>query len=420
MITINSQFNDKIKKSLFYRFTGYSLIALLLAMPFVDFLTILAREHGYSSLERISLAYRAISLVPLAILCSVGANTKSLILLLAFWFSFFALLVGHAFFGLGNTHEIAESLLLLLKFFLFFLFFQSFRSLYKLEPNRLKNFFLLADTLILIYVLSIILGSLFQIDYLRYYDNGRWGVKGIIISGNEASAFLLVSLAWFLIKEKSMTNKLGTLAVVFALVLSGTKASIVGMFILLFGSLWASGGIRFLYKALLLFILSVAISTLTYRINENIQIAVNNTLAYFEYQYYNHANMSIISLALSGRDIKLDRVYELIFNYAPWSLLIGGYPVAGYTVEMDIFDLIALMGFLGAAIYLYYWCLCWKNVCKQQDIYLKKFKFVFLFTFISLAFLGGHMFYSAVAAPLLALLAIKLAYYPHRRNVRTP
>ncbi|MOA18847.1 hypothetical protein D3C78_1391890 [compost metagenome] len=190
------------------------------------------------------------------------------------------------------------------------------------------------------------------------------------------------------------------------------------MFMLLLGALWARGGISFIYKSLLLIIFAIAASILTYRFNSDVQLAVNETLAYFEYQYHNQANRSITTLALSGRDIKLDRVYETIFTYAPWTLLIGGYPVAGYTIEMDLFDLIALMGIFGATAYLYCWCLCWETKCKQQDTYLKKFKAVFLFTFVSLAFLGGHMFYSAVAAPLLALLAIRLAYYqhPHSRN----
>jgi hypothetical protein len=192
-----------------------------------------------------------------------------------------------------------------------------------------------------------------------------------------------------------------------AMILSGTKASILGLLMLTLGALWSKNPISFIYKGTIFVLIFIAITFLLYNYNISFQDAVLKTFSYFEYQYYHFANGSLVSLALSGRDIKLYTVYSSILENEILSLIIGGYPIAGYTVEMDVFDLIPLVGFFGTIFYFFIWFSYWNKKSTNLKIYQKRLKRVFLFVFIFLAFFGGHMFSSAVAAPFIALLSIK-------------
>jgi len=400
--------NHNVKSSALFKLAGYFLFILLLAMPVADFFTVVSREYGHSAFERASLIYRALILVALTILCSVGITRRKVIVFVLFFFGNVSLLL--AYIGSGSDFGVfAESLLLLLKFFLFFLFYQGYLSLHTSGGLKLDRFYKLADFLMIGYAAAIVAGAAFSIDSFSYYESGRWGVKGIVVAGNEASALLIVSLAWFLMKDKSIANMLSTALIMVAMIISGTKASMAGLFMLVLGFYWASGRLTSLYKIPLFIALVSIVFLWLYHSSNAIQYAVASTWAYFEYQFYHHAQGSILSLLLSGRDLKLGQVYELIFYYSPWSLIIGGYPVAGYTVEMDFFDLIALLGIVGSFIYIYSWLRCWASKQKATDS-RRRFKFFFLGTFLLLAFLGGHMFYSAVAAPFLALLAFRFSY----------
>ncbi|KMN09781.1 hypothetical protein TU84_10920 [Pseudomonas helleri] len=308
--------------------------------------------------------------------------------------------------------------MLLLKFYVIFLFFYGFTAL--LNSRLISNEQLTRITTFLIYVysLAIVFGAVFGVALMRYYDTDRWGVKGIIISGNEASGVLLVSLAWSMLQFSRSQSRTLLPLVIAALLLSGTKSSIIGMLILFVGYYIAKGGISSIIKMCFSALLLILASGYFYLYFDAVQEAVAKSADYFEYQYYNFANKSLITLALSGRDLKLYTVYNEIINDYPVALFIGGFPVGSYSTEMDFFDLLALSGIFGVLIYTYYWLRIWK----KQFIYNKfesRFRLAFVITFIALGFLGGHMFYSAVTAPLLASLAISFRENQIRNKRKT-
>jgi hypothetical protein len=375
-------------------------------MPFADFLSVYARDINHSSLERISLFYRFFIFLCLLIICSASITKKMLTIIISL-FIFISVFIGKYIYSMYDETLLLESILLFIKFYMFFLFFEGFTSIQKNNVINITHIFIFFNALILIYVAPIILGSLFNIELFKYYDSERWGVKGIIVSGNEASAFLLSSLTWFFLNKKSFFNSICILVVMSAMILSGTKASILGLLMLTLGALWSKNPISFIYKGTIFVLIFIAITFLLYNYNISFQDAVLKTFSYFEYQYYHFANGSLVSLALSGRDIKLYTVYSSILENEILSLIIGGYPIAGYTVEMDVFDLIPLVGFFGTIFYFFIWFSYWNKKSTNLKIYQKRLKRVFLFVFIFLAFFGGHMFSSAVAAPFIALLSIK-------------
>lgn len=404
------------KKSLFFKLSGYGLIICVALMPLADFFTIYARSIESSTFERASLMYRTAIVIFACIICSITAK-KSKTHLLKFFILFQLIIWTYPILTQKiDISSTTESSLLLLKFYVIFLFFYSFSSILKYKLITNQQLSTITTVLIYTYSSAIIIGAVFGFSLMRYYDTERWGVKGIIISGNEASGVLLVSLAWALLQLSRAKNKLLLPIVTVAILLSGTKSSVIGMFLLLAGYYIARGGVSSIIKMCVTATAIVIFSAFCYLYFPVVQEAVSNSLGYFEYQYYNFAGESWITLALSGRDMKLATVYSQIINNYPIAFIIGGFPIGNYSTEMDFFDLLALTGIFGLAIYTYQWLKLWKTQSVPNKFEMK-FRRVFILSFIVLGFLGGHMFYSAVTAPLLAALAISFRdnYQPNLR-----
>lgn len=393
------------KKSLFFKLSGYGLVICVALMPLADFFTIYARSIDSSTFERASLMYRTTIVIFTCIICSITAkkgSTHSLKFFIIFQFIIWTYPILTQRIDISST---AESSLLLLKFYLVFLFFYSFSSILKYNLITNQHLSTITTTLIYTYSLAIIIGTVFGFSMMRYYDTERWGVKGIIISGNEASGVLLVSLAWALLQLSRSKNKLLLPIVIVAILLSGTKSSVTGMILLLAGYYIARGGVSSIIRMCITATAITIFSSFCYLYFPVVQDAVSKSFGYFEHQYYNFAGESWITLALSGRDIKLANVYIQIINDYPIALIFGGFPIGNYSTEMDFFDLLALTGIFGLAIYTYQWLKLWKAQSTPNKFEMK-FRRAFILSFIALGFLGGHMFYSAVTAPLLAALAI--------------
>lgn len=388
----------------------YLLFILLIFMPFADFLTVLARESQISNLERFSLFYRSVLFSVLLLFSAVSITKKELSILFLFLFGCISLLSNFILIdALSDSRVLIESILLLLKFFLFFLFYQAFLIIRKSRYIKIDSFFLLAEWLLVIYALAIVLGAVFSIDLFKYYDSERWGFKGIIIAGNEASALLIIAYAWFLIKTKNIFNTMILGLIIAAMFFSGTKASIGGVIMLTTGLFLSQNPLKALLK-IPFFILSIFIILyFLYIFESNVRDNMFRTFLYFQYQFDNFSNGSFLTVILSGRNYKLYEVFSSIMNNVPLAFLLGGYPVAGFSIEMDFFDLMALLGIFGSLFYFYFWLKCWREKI-VHDISLNFFRGFFIFTFAMLAFTGGHMFYSAVAAPFLALLSLRFTH----------
>jgi len=393
------------KKSLFFKLSGYGLIICVALMPLADFFTIYARSIESATFERASLIYRTAIVIFACVICSITAK-KNKTHLLKFFVLFQMIIWTYPIINQQiDISSTSESSLLLLKFYVIFLFFHGFSAILKYGIITNHQLSKIIAFLIYTYSLAILIGAIFGLSLLRYYDTERWGVKGIIISGNEASGVLIVSLAWALLQFSRAKNKALLPVVIVAILLSGTKSAVIGMSLLLAGYYISRGGVSNIIKMCLAATAIVFFSTFCYLYFPVVQEAVLSSMNYFEYQYYNFANQSWITLALSGRDIKLGTVYNQIINNYPIALIFGGFPIGNYSTEMDFFDLLALSGLLGLSIYTYYWLKLWKSQAIPNK-FENKFRRAFVFSFITLGFLGGHMFYSAVTAPLLAALAI--------------
>lgn len=385
---------------------GYFLIACIFLMPIFDFFAVYSRYIGNDSLERISLVGRAAILLFLLFLYAYGVPRKRVLLFCSFLLTQWLLWLNQVIRPNLEIGETLETSLMLLKFFLFFAFYDGMLLLIKNRAISEIFVYRVFTILIFVYSLAIVVGPFFDIEMFRYYSTDRWGFKGIVISGNEASALLIVSFAWSMLYCKGKSAVIIRLVVVMAMIFSGTKASIAGLVLLtisFFAARFKISSVLYLFLAV---VISFIASFLAFNFIEGVEHAVVSTFSYFSYQFYNIANESLISLLLSGRDYKLDVVYSEIFRSYPWVLVLGGYPVASYTTEMDFFDLLAISGTIGVVIYFISWFGSW-SITSHCDAFKRRFMLFFLVTFSVLAFLGGHMFYSAVAAPFLACFAVR-------------
>jgi hypothetical protein len=385
------------------------VLSLLVLSPCSDFISVYGRYVGNGSLERMSLASRSI-LVGWTFVLVVAAYKFSIYSAVRIFIVVVPLIsvcTTSLFCYIGTTKDFLETILVVIKLQTFFIFFYAFKTLIVTERSKKVSYYFF-DALYSIYCVAIFLGAVLNIEmFHNYNETERFGVKGLIIAGNEASGFLLIGLMWFLLrleKEKKILPLLFLCIV--ALILSGTKASFLGLIIILFAYyIYRVGIITGVSRCLSAAVLFTAFATVLYLYNEDIHTAVDLTFAYFKYQYVHVSDESIISLLLSGRDFKLIEAWNRYISKYPQTLMFGGYLVGKYSVEMDIFDMLFLMGLPSLVVYYILWLSCFFKGQAQASRRLRIFVISFIVVWILLANLGGHFFYSAMAAPFAAMLA---------------
>ena len=386
------------------------ILSLLVLSTFSDFISVYGRYSGNGSLERASLAARGLLAASslMVIVAAYRFTVISAVRILIVAVPLLSVCFTGLICGKGTTADFIETILVIIKLQAVFIFFYTFRVLMVTE-TAIKISCRVFDALYAGYFISILLGAVLKIEMFHNYgESERFGVKGIIIAGNEASGFLLIGLMWFLLRLEKEKKLLPLLVLcVLALILSGTKASLLGlMLILLAYYIYRVGIFTGVSRCLLAMTLFATLAFILYHLNESVQAAVDLTFAYFKYQYVHIFDESIVSLLLSGRDTKLVTAWNDHISWYPHAFMLGGYLVGKYNIEMDLFDMLFLMGLPCLAMYYILWLSCFFSSQAQMSRRLRVFVISFIVVWISLANLGGHFFYSALAAPYAAMLAL--------------
>ncbi len=386
--------------------TGILFLVLLLVTPIADFLTVYARYYDITSMERFSLLYRMLTIGVGFLLFLYNSDVKRVVLWGSYFIAQLIILLSSVFSNAESEH-VGETLLLLFKFFTFFIYIDALSVLLSRQVISFNVFIKIFNILISLYLIAIIYGFIFDYALFKNYDGERWGVKGIIIAGNEASSLLIVALCWGVVMREKYASNIILLLSVLAIIGSGTKAAILGLLLISIGLSLIKYGIKgLLYSAFGLSIFLIILSVV-YNFSSGVQEEVLKTFSYFEYQFDNAAGGSIISLLLSGRDYKLAVVTDDVYEFYPWAFIFGGYPITSYFVEMDFFDLWYMMG-VGSICYMYYFIKTWSFDITSNSAVIDKFKVVVFGVYVCLAFTGGHFMYSAVTAPILAALILHM------------
>ncbi|WP_218997375.1 O-antigen ligase family protein [Shewanella algae] len=312
------------------------------------------------------------------------------------------------FFSNNNAFYIVDNISLILKLFSFPLVFYWYK---KLSRDNFASVAKLANFLLLIYISTILISPLLGWEsLLTYGDTGRFGYKGVIAAGNETAILLLVACFW---AAKNYLNKNSTfnLLVLFSSLMSsliiGTKAGVLIFVTVLFTVFvvnFKTVSAKHKYSTFGLIVLALFYVDLD--IFSDFYETLEVSFAYFESKLVGSSIHNYISLFLSGRDIKLYTVINSFDALQNYSLVIGAYPISKYMIEMDYFDSVLLFGApLGTIIFIYYISFVWR----YSNSTLLDFMFIFLF--IALTILAGHVLFSMVHSPILAAYLINNKSY---------
>lgn len=285
-------------------------------------------------------------------------------------------------------------------FFFFFSFIfvsHTFDTINRDQKRKISKIF---NIVICINGICAFLGFLFDIPLFRTYKNERFGYTGFIPATNEASLFWLIALFYSLSTYRKTKNIYPLIASITGSLLLGTKAS---WLILIIGISW------FIYHfypqkgrkiIVSLSVLLIFLSVINYeKISDYIQ-----SLEIFSFFIYRLDKSDAFSVFLSGRDEFFYRFIDTLSDWSFTNYLFGGISMKNgdyVTTEMDILDIIMFLGFLGSIIYL----LIYKHIFSKIN---RDYKFIFSIMFFSMAFISGHVFWSALNAIYLCLFICSL------------
>ena len=226
---------------------------------------------------------------------------------------------------------------------------------------------------------------------------------------------LLIACFWtgqyYLLKKNAASLTIFILMVLAALML-GTKAGLLIAVTALMGVFAVNfNKIRLSHKIVLAMLVIMLLIFLANWFWEVLFPMLEASFQYFTSKLINTSLHGYFSLLVSGRDTKLMEVmaHLEVTNYV--HLLIGGWPISLYMVEMDYFDLILLFGIpIGSLLFYFYFYLVITSLTKSS------LHLLFIALMAIITFLAGHVIFSMLHAPLLASYIVSSSSPEERLN----
>jgi hypothetical protein len=386
----------------------------LLVSPLGDFLSVYmtrsAASHGGDA--RISLLVRGMMIAGLLAVTLSGFRARmsgvrvTITATLAV-----CVTLGAYVFGALTDREVIEQSVFVLKVFSFFVYPAAMALL---SDRRLGQIESVAFVVLLIYGASIVMGAAMSIEMFRSYQaetHIRSGYKGIVYAQNEAAALIVVALGFAylhaLIRGWSPRSVALAACMLVAAMLSGTKGAMVGALGMTCAYCYARFDIikatRYVGMAIAVLMLS---AILAYLFIPAVNDAVELSLRYFSHQSGRVGNDKVLTLLLSGRNLKFANVWDDLQQRNFVALLTGGYPVVRYMVEIDIPDLVLMLGLPLFGVY--FIALLRAFVRGGQRTMSRRFGRLFFVVLLAMASTAGHVLGSAVIGPFLALIAVMI------------
>jgi hypothetical protein len=305
--------------------------------------------------------------------------------------------------------EFVEQAIFVLKIFSFFVYLAALSGL---SARRLAKLESIVYVSLLVYAMAIVAGAAFSIEMFRSYQADtqiRSGYKGIVFAQNEASSLMIVGLAFGYLRVLRFGWRLrDTLLVVSLLAASmlvGTKGAAVGALGVTCAYFYSRHSV---FKATLnagaMIGLIAGVAMLSYLFIPAIQQAADLSIGYFNQAGGHFEDNKLLTVLLSGRNLKFANVWDGLGRQDYVALLTGGYPLARSLVEIDIPDLVLALG-LPIAI-AYFVMLYGVLVHHGRRLATSRFSKLFFFVLIAVAASAGHELGSAVITPYLAVIAI--------------
>ncbi|WP_175921548.1 O-antigen ligase family protein [Burkholderia latens] len=386
----------------------------LVLSPLGDFLSVYmtnsAASHGNDA--RISLLVRGVMIAGLLAFTLSGfrARMSGVRITIAAVLAV-CVTLGAYVLGALTDREVIEQSVFVLKVFSFFVYPAAMALL---SDRRLAQIESVVFVVLSIYGASIVMGAAMSIEMFRSYQaetHIRSGYKGIVYAQNEAAALIVVALGFAYLHAltrgwRARSAALATCMLVAAM-LSGTKGAVVGALGMTCAYCYARFDVikatRYVGMAAAVLVSS---AILAYLFIPAVNDAVELSLRYFSHQGGRIGNDKMLTLLLSGRNLKFANVWDDLQQRNFVALLTGGYPVVRYMVEIDIPDLILMLGLPLFAVY--FAALSRAFLCRGPRTMSRRFGRLFFVVLFAMASTAGHVLGSAVISPFLALIAVMI------------
>lgn len=247
-------------------------------------------------------------------------------------------------------------------------------------------------------------GMVFGVGWLRAYpESDRWGYQGIFTFGVEATFFCIIALFYGVVVWSREKRTWPYAAAMVSCILSGAKAAWALMLVINIWFLWTyypRAG-RFLLATTIVGVVAF-IGPLIEKISEVPAIAFFFELADKGY--------TLEKIIFSSRNELMEQAWLNMSYWGGLNYLFGGGGLVTWGIglpksqilitEMDIFDVPLFFGIVGTVFYL-------KGYLSTFWILPSQFRRIFIFSFLLLACLGGHVFNSSMNALYLILFLLK-------------
>lgn len=386
----------------------------LILSPIADFLSLYmtksAAAHGNDA--RISLLVRGAMVAGLLAVTLSGFRVRmsgirvTIVAMLAV-----CVTLGAYVLGTLTDREVIEQSVFVLKVFSFFVYPAAMALL---SDRRLAQIESVVFVVLLIYGASIVMGAAMSIEMFRSYQaetHIRSGYKGIVYAQNEAAALIVVALGFgylhALTRGWSTRSVALTTCMLVAAMLSGTKGAMIGAL----GMTCAYCYARFdVIKATRYVGIAIAVlggsAILAYLFIPAVSDAVELSQRYFAHQGGRIGGDKFLTLLLSGRNLKFANVWDDLEQGNFFVLLTGGYPVVRYMVEIDIPDLVLMLGLPLFSVY--FVALSRAFLRRGPRTMSRRFGRLFFVVLFAMASTAGHVLGSAVISPFLGLITIMI------------
>lgn len=305
-----------------------------------------------------------------------------------------------------NSIGFSEPLVILSKFLSLIYLYLYFRYTCKLFPTQFikysKYVFIIAWVTLSINILLGIWG--FGVPTYKAEDSDSLGVKGFFFAGNELGGIMaVVAPMMFYLAIKNLNGiKLffAYSSIIIVGVLIGTKAAILSTLIsaLALPILYSSKKSRIkiiTISSLIIFVLGMLII----KFIEDASVDSINRWTFF----YNNGGIS--RLLLSGRDEFWEMKSHVFFNSNFITQFLGIGVENEKIVERDHLDAILIFGYSGGLIIIMFFCFLLINSinCRHNNSLMKVIIFSNILV-LSIGFIAGHVWFSAMASIYIALI----------------
>ena len=321
--------------------------------------------------------------------------------------SMLVLWAGYAITPIADWKDYLESTIELYKMIYPALLFVGLRLIFWRHPFLAGKLFTALDIALVAYLLFIFIGFFSGSDMFRTYWRGvRPGYRGIIMSQNEATGTMLVAIFWFGMRYFSgQRHVLFFIVSVVATLILGTKGALLAIVPLLFGMFWARYGAIKMVPILGWMLVGMAVLSVTaYQFSEAIRGDVALFWNYMSSHLYGDSFRAMVTLLMSGRDLRVEAFLPTLSNDLSAINLIGGMPIAYGSMEIDPIDAFLRGGLLFLVLLLISY---WKIFFYSGGRNGKSYKLILFVLWMGIAFTGGHLWMASTTAPMLIL---SLAY----------